>query len=113
MDHKTVIQKVVEEYSRCRRQQYQIVRWPGEEIRAHRLAKTPREIDAYAESSLGSPLAIEHTRLQTLCGQLEDNARFGNFYGELQAELENAFDFHLVLVLCVFARNVNTDSQPT
>jgi hypothetical protein len=104
MNYKIVLGNLVEVYSRCRGQQYRIVRWPDNEVGERRPAKTPREIDAYAESdSSGEPLAIEHTQIQTFYGQLEDNARFGNFYGELETELKQAFDFHLMLSLPMFA----------
>lgn len=103
MDYKVVVQNVIKKYSNCRGQQYRIAHWPDDEIGLRRLPKTPREIDAYAESDSGEPLAIEHTQLQTFYGQLEDNARFGNFYGELEADLKNAFNFHLSLNLPLFA----------
>jgi hypothetical protein len=48
-------------------------------------------------------LAIEHTRVESFIGQLEDNARFGDHYGQLEAELKHAFSYHLTLSLPLFA----------
>ena len=97
MDQRDVIFQFIDKYNTCQSHQYQIVSWPDEESRQ------TREIDAYAEAPGAIPLAIEHTRVETFFGQFQDNARFGDQYGQLEVELKHSFDFHLTLSLPVFA----------
>jgi hypothetical protein len=97
IDPKIIIRSLVEKYNGCQEYQYQITRWPDE-----RNSRT-RDIDAYAEADGATPLAVEHTRVETFLGQLQDNARFGDHYGQLEAELKHAFGFELTLTLPVFA----------
>lgn len=97
MEAKTIIQRLIEKYNGCQPNQYRISRWPDEENR------NDRDIDAVAESDGQSPLAVEHTKVETFFNQLQDAARFAKYYGELEAELKTAFDFDLMLTLPVFA----------
>jgi hypothetical protein len=95
MSHKDVIRSLIQKYNACQQHQYQITRWPDEEN------SQTRDIDADAREAI--PLAIEHTRVESFFGQLEDNARFGDHYGQLEAELKHAFSYHLTLSLPLFA----------
>jgi hypothetical protein len=97
MTHKDIILQQVEKYNGCQSHQYRVVRWPDEENRKS------RDIDAYAEAAGAIPLAIEHTKVESLYGQLADNERFGQLYGEIESQLKNAFDFELHLILPLFA----------
>lgn len=97
MTHKDIILRLVEKYNGCQSHQYQVVRWPDEENRSS------RDIDAYAEAAGAISLAIEHTKIESFYGQLADNERFGQHYGELESQLKHAFDFGLELVLPLFA----------
>lgn len=97
MTHKNVIRSLIQKYNACQPHQYEITRWPDEEN------SQTRDIDAYAVAPEAIPLAIEHTRVESFFGQLEDNARFGDYYGQLEAELKHAFSYHLTLSLPVFA----------
>jgi hypothetical protein len=67
------------------------------------------DIDAYAESQGLSPLAIEHTAVQSLAEQIRDSSRFAQALVPLESELASAFPFWLALVLPY--RNVQTGSD--
>jgi hypothetical protein len=97
MEAKNIIQRFVNRYNECQRNEYRISRWPDEENRQG------RDIDAVAESGGERPLGIEHTKVETFFSQLPDAARFAQYYGELETELKNSFDFDLMLTLPIFA----------
>src|SRR6266498_2163419 len=97
MEAKIIIGKFIEKYNVCQPHEYAVARWPDEENR------NSRDIDAVAESLGASPLAIEHTKVETFFNQLQDAARFAGYYGELEVELKHAFDFDLMLTLPIFA----------
>lgn len=97
MDQKHIIQLFVDKYNQCQDDVYTIAKWPDEENR------TSRDIDAHAIASNGKSLAIEHTKIESFFGQLADNERFGQYYGELETDLKHFFDFYIALSLPVFA----------
>lgn len=97
MNHKDVIRSLIQKRNACQPHQYTITRWPDKEN------SQTRDIDAYAIAREAIPLAIEHTRVESFFRQIEDNARFGDHYGQLEAELKHAFSYHLTLSLPLFA----------
>jgi len=97
MEAKIIIERFNNKYNTCQLNEYHISRWPDEENR------NQRDIDAFAEANGVRPLAIEHTKVETFFNQLQDAARFGEYYGELEAELKNHFNFDLMLTLPIFA----------
>jgi hypothetical protein len=97
MEAKTIVERFIEKYNGCQRNEYRISRWPDEENR------NARDIDAVAESGAEPLLAIEHTKVETFFNQIQDAARFAKYYGELETELKHAFDFDLMLTLPIFA----------
>lgn len=98
-----VIKSLVEKYNECKHREYKIVRYPDQEN------SVTKDIDAYATVPGERPLAIEHTRIESFSGQLADNKRFAQLYGELETDLKHAFDFKLTLYLPVFAFRKRTD----
>lgn len=97
MEAKTIILKFIEKYNSCQPHEFGIVRWPDEENRKS------RDIDAIAEAKGERPLAIEHTKVETFFNQLQEAARFTEYYGQLETELKNAFAFDITLTLPIFA----------
>ncbi len=94
-----VIRSCVSQYSQCFTAAYQVSRWPDKEP----TGRNAPEIDAYAEAVGREPLAIEHTRIESFEGQLEDNAKIQEVCTNLEANLRAKVRQGLILVLPLFA----------
>ena len=105
MTQDDIIEQFIAKYNTCQSNTYKVTRWPDKENR------TSRNCDAYAEVSEGSPLAIEHTSIQTFDDQMLDAARFMKVIGELEVELKDAFDCQTRLIVPTFAISPGTNWQ--
>lgn len=79
-------------YNRAMGTSYAVTRWPDAENRES------KDIDAYAEGQGSLPLAIEHTRVQTLRDQVRDREWFSTAFGHLECELNGKSPFTYRLV---------------
>jgi len=92
MEQERAIWHVLDAYNSAVGSSYAVTRRPDAENR------DSADIDAYAESAALQPLAIEHTKIQSLEDQNRDSAWFMRALGALQTELSGVFPFRLVLV---------------
>ena len=73
---------------------------------SYRITKRPdrdnrrtADVDAYAEAKGRTPLAIEHTRIESLAEQTRDSSRFTDALGPLEEDLKGVFPFWLTLAV--------------
>lgn len=81
MPEKGAIAAFLKTYSSAVGSEYTVTQVPDE------VNRTTPDIDAFAEAASGTPLAIEHTLIQTLEGQKQDNARFIEVFVPLSERL--------------------------
>lgn len=101
--HKELITRLVDRYNKAQVCQYRITRWPDEEQR------TTRACDAFAEAAGATPLAIEHTKIETFMSRKLDDARFQKIFASLEAELKGSFPCWVELWVPTFALQPGTD----
>jgi hypothetical protein len=89
MNADQVIQHVLDAHNRAVASHYVVTRHPDRDNRGS------HDIDAYAESPDLPPLAIEHTKVESLQDQNRDSAWFMQGPGALEAELAGSFPFWL------------------
>lgn len=92
-----VIHSAVAKYRKCLGVPYRVTRWPDEE----QAAQNSAEIDAYAEAEMEAPLAVEHTRLESFEGQIEDSSKIQRFLKPLEAKLTGHVRSGLILAVPV------------
>ncbi len=92
MDQDQVIDKLLDAYNGAVGSSYVVTRRPDKDNR------DSADIDAYAESPGRKPLAIEHTKIQSLQDQNRDSAWFMQGLGALETELSGVFPFCFDLV---------------
>ncbi|HTP29100.1 MAG TPA: hypothetical protein VMK12_25990 [Anaeromyxobacteraceae bacterium] len=93
MNPNQVIERLLEAHNIAVGSRYVVTRYPDTHNRGS------REIDAYAESPGLPPLAIEHTKVESLEYQDRDSAWFVGGLGQLETELNGAFPFWLGIEL--------------
>lgn len=81
MPQKGAIAAFLTKYSSTVGLEYTVTQVPDE------INRTTPDIDAFAEAAGGPPLAIEHTLIQTLQGQKQDNANFMEIFVPLSERL--------------------------
>lgn len=93
MEQERVIRHLLDAYNAAVATSYAVTRRPDLDNRGS------ADIDAVAESAGLAPLAIEHTKIQSLQDQSRDSAWFMRGLGALETELDGVFPFCLDLVL--------------
>jgi hypothetical protein len=92
-----VLQFVVDRFNAASGAKYVITRHPDEEERVGRAC------DGYAEASGETPIAIEHTLVQTHSAQKQTDAEFVRVIGVLEEALKDQIPFRLTLTVPQFA----------
>ena len=98
-NEREVILSCVDQYRSHLGRPYQIARWPDREWDG----RNSPEVDAYAEAPHYEPLAIEHTRVESFEGQIEDGAKFRRLCAPLEISLQRKVREGITLVLPLFA----------
>jgi hypothetical protein len=93
---KVVIRMFVERYSRIQKLDYKVVEWPDERKHA---SKHQPSIDAVAKAQDNPDLAIEHTHVWAVRGQIKEAVRFRSFRSSLEGRLGRGFPFYLQITL--------------
>lgn len=81
MDQTRVIESMLNAYNAALGSSYSVTRWPDNENRSS------ADIDAFAESPGLQPLAIEHTKIQSLPNQYRDSSWFAEGLGQLESAM--------------------------
>lgn len=98
-----VIEKVLERVNEIHSNDYSVKSWPD------KVNSSSKECDALVVSSNGESIAIEHTRIETFQGQIQDNAKLTKVFGKLNELLDTGFDFKLALTIPTLALQKGSD----